>query len=580
MDITERYLHETTLREEAETLEILNKIGQLLSAELDLQKLVQGVTDAATSLTGAQYGSFFYNRTDDTGQSYLLYTLSGVPREHFAHFPMPRATDLFGPTFRGEGTLRLEDVRKDRRYGQSSPYYGLPPGHLPVVSYLATPVISRSGEVLGGLFFGHSEPSRFTERHERIVLGLAAQTAVAMDNARLFSATQQEIAERRRTEVELQRAKEVAETANNAKNQFLAVLSHELRTPLNPTLTAVQAIEEDPVLAEELRPLVEIIHRNVELEARLIDDLLDVTRIERGKLELEQEQVNSHDLLRHVIRTCEGELNKKQLRTSVELTAQQHTLYADPARLQQIYWNLISNAIKFTPQGGTVTVRTFNDAEQRLITEITDTGIGISDEDTARIFDAFEQGERTITRQYGGLGLGLSISKSLIELHGGTLTASSAGKNMGATFSVTMPTVAQNTSATDRIMPSEQEQSPSATILVVEDHTDTRKVMKLLLERRGYNVETASTIADALNTARSLSYDFLISDIGLPDGSGIELLKQLEEIRTVPAIALSGFGMEEDRKRSLAAGFAAHLVKPVDFQLLDTTIRQLLSAKR
>lgn len=189
-NISERKKLETALREQTEINETVNRLGGMLSAELDQQKLVQSVTDASTELTGACFGSFFYNVTDNRGESYRLYTLSGVPRKAFAHFPMPRATDLFGPTFRGEGTIRIDDVKKDPRYGKNSPYYGMPDGHLPVTSYLAVPVISRSGEVIGGLFFGHPDRDVFTARHERIVEGLAAQTAVAMDNARLFEVGQ------------------------------------------------------------------------------------------------------------------------------------------------------------------------------------------------------------------------------------------------------------------------------------------------------------------------------------------------------------------------------------------------------
>src|ERR671938_164020 len=187
-DISARKVAEAMLREQAEIIETVNQLGQTLAGELDLHKLVQAVTSAATEISGAHFGSFFYNVIDQRGESYMLYTLSGVPREAFAGFPMPRATELFGPTFRGEATIRLDDVRADARYGKNPPYSGMPPGHLPVVSYLAVPVVSRSGEVLGGLFFGHAEENVFTEEHERAVLSLAAQAAVAMDNARLYEA--------------------------------------------------------------------------------------------------------------------------------------------------------------------------------------------------------------------------------------------------------------------------------------------------------------------------------------------------------------------------------------------------------
>lgn len=202
-DIGARKNIERELREEKEALEIINRVGQTIAGELDLQKLVQAVTDACTELTGARFGSFFYNVLDEHGASYMLYTLSGVPREAFSHFPMPRATDLFGPTFRGEGVLRIADVKQDPRYGKNSPYYGMPEGHLPVTSYLAVPVVSRSGEVIGGLFFGHPDEGVFEEKHERIVVGLAAQAAIAIDNARLFQA---------------------ARDADRAKNEVLAEL--------------------------------------------------------------------------------------------------------------------------------------------------------------------------------------------------------------------------------------------------------------------------------------------------------------------------------------------------------------------
>lgn len=211
-DVTERRQAEeraaallSDLQEERDTLDTINRIGRLLSAELDLDRLVQAATDAATEITGAQFGAFFYNVIDAEGASYLLYTISGAPREAFSQFPHPRATPLFGPTFRAEGIIRSGDITRDPRYGTMEPYHGMPPGHLPVRSYLAVPVTSRSGEVLGGLFFGHAEPDVFTDRAERNLIALTAQIAVAMDNARLYGQAQQEIEERRRAEEELSR---------------------------------------------------------------------------------------------------------------------------------------------------------------------------------------------------------------------------------------------------------------------------------------------------------------------------------------------------------------------------------------
>ncbi|HYG80511.1 MAG TPA: PAS domain S-box protein, partial [Pyrinomonadaceae bacterium] len=235
-DITERKRNEEQLREQAEIIETVNRLGQTLAGELDQHRLVQAVTDAATELCGARFGSFFYNVLDEDGASYMLYTLSGVPRSAFEHFPMPRATDLFGPTFRGEGRVLIADVKRDPRYGKNSPYYGMPEGHLPVTSYLAVPVVSRSGEVYGGLFFGHPEEGVFTERAARIIEGLAAQAAVAMDNARLFDAVTRARAEAEAAAAEKERLYREAQESSRLKDEFLATVSHELRTPLTAIL--------------------------------------------------------------------------------------------------------------------------------------------------------------------------------------------------------------------------------------------------------------------------------------------------------------------------------------------------------
>jgi signal transduction histidine kinase/ActR/RegA family two-component response regulator len=236
---------EAALEEQREVVETINRVGQLLSAELNQQKLVQAVTDAATEITGARFGSFFYNVVDSRGESYMLYTLSGVPREAFSHFPMPRATDLFGPTFRGEGTILIPDVKRDPRYGNNSPYFGMPEGHLPVTSYLAVPVISRSSKVIGGLFFGHPDVGVFTKRHGRIVEGLAAQTAVAMDNARLFEAAQ--------------RAVEVREQALE--------LHRNIEQRLSLLVQASGTLIGSPVLSEVLPAILTISRKLVEADA-------------------------------------------------------------------------------------------------------------------------------------------------------------------------------------------------------------------------------------------------------------------------------------------------------------------------
>jgi PAS domain S-box-containing protein len=385
----------------------------------------------------------------------------------------------------------------------------------------------------------------------------------------------------KQAELELKQAKEMAEAADRAKGQFLAVLSHELRTPLTPVMTIVESLETDPRLSPELRPGVEMLRRNVELEARLIDDLLDLTRIAKGKLQLTLDTVDAHVLLRDVIDICHDDIRSKDLMLVVDLQSPHHHVRADSARLHQVFWNLIKNAVKFTPDGGHILIATRNDSADELIVEVSDNGIGIEPDMLVRIFDAFEQGEQTVTRRFGGLGLGLAISKTLIDMHGGRLLARSEGKDRGATFTVELATIQPTRPMTNGTAPEQTPVSKQMTtrILIVDDHADTSLVMKLMLERRGYIVITADSVRSALNAAASEQFDLLISDIGLPDGSGLELVRQVKAEQPMPAIALSGFGMDEDLRKSKEAGFSAHLIKPVNFQKLQEVIQKLISGE-
>lgn len=384
---------------------------------------------------------------------------------------------------------------------------------------------------------------------------------------------------RKQSEHELQMTKEAAEAANVAKDQFLAVLSHELRTPLTPVLASVEALDIDDELSDDLKHYVEIIRRNVELEARLIDDLLDLTRITKGKLQLNKQVIDLHALVHHVEEICRGDIRGKKLDVRIELDARRHHVYGDPARVQQVLWNLMQNAVKFTPVGGQITVHSSNPSSHSIRIEVTDTGIGIDQEIMSRIFDAFEQGEGTITRRFGGLGLGLAISRMLVNAHGGTLTATSKGLDQGATFTLDLELVE---SAGERI-DDEEEPNPKIErqvvhILLVDDHHDTSLVMKILLERHGYRVTTADCVSKALDLASREQFDLLVSDIGLPDGSGLDLMRALRETCTIKGIALSGFGMEDDLRRSRDAGFHEHLTKPVSFQRLMQAVEELLES--
>jgi PAS domain S-box-containing protein len=438
-DVTSRREAAERLREETRILELLHETGRALASELDLQAVLQTVTDAGTKLSGAAFGAFFYNTTDEKGDSYLLYTLSGAPREAFETLGQPRATSMFGPTFRGEiPTIRCDDVQQDPRYGKMAPHYGMPKGHLPVRSYLAVPVRSRSGEVIGGLFFGHPEPGVFTERSERLMVGIAAQAGIAIDNARLYEAAQRS-AEERRALLESERAaRTAAERLSEIKDEFLATLSHELRTPLNAILGWAQVLRTGVRDEANLLKGLQTIERNARAQTQLIDDLLDMSRITSGKLRLNVQSLWPAAVIEAALDTVQPAAEAKGIRMDRVLDPAAGPIAGDPGRLQQVIWNLLSNAIKFTPRDGTVQVL-LERVDPHVEIRVADTGIGVRPEFLPFLFDRFRQGDASTTRSYGGLGLGLSIVKSIVELHGGSVRAESPGEGQGTTVTVRLP---------------------------------------------------------------------------------------------------------------------------------------------
>lgn len=372
--------------------------------------------------------------------------------------------------------------------------------------------------------------------------------------------------------------------ANAAKDQFLALLSHELRNPLSPVIAMVGELEASAPDTPEVRRALEVIRRNVELEARLIDDLLDVTRIAKGKLQLSFETVSVHEILKRAYEICREEIVARDLRIEFRLRAESQHVEADPARLQQVFWNLIKNSVKFTPKQGRIIIETFNPTADRIEIRTTDTGIGIEPEKIGKIFNAFEQGQSSITRRFGGLGLGLAISKAMVSAHGGSIAVESEGKDRGATFIVTLATVAAPAkldsahpvaTGTSKEAKARMEQR-APRLLVVDDHHDTLVGMKMMLERRGYRVTVAHSADEASEKAGQEKFDLLISDIGLPDRSGYELMEEMRAKNGLRGIALSGFGMESDVNRARAAGFSEHLTKPLNFERLEEAIHSLL----
>jgi signal transduction histidine kinase len=406
------------VEENATITEALNNVGAVVASDLDRDKVVQAVTDAATELTAAEFGAFFYNLVNDTGESYTLYTISGVPREAFANFPMPRNTEVFGPTFKGTAVVRSADISRDPRYGKNPPYHGMPRGHLPVRSYLAVPVKGRRGDVIGGLFFGHSEIGRFTEQHERLAIGVASWASVALENARMFSMVRE---------------------ANRLKDEFLASLSHELRTPLNAVLGYAHMLQKGAIPMTELAKALDVIGRNADSLTRLVNDVLDTSRIVTGKIRLNLENCDvsrtTEDALGGVMPACRS----KSIRVTSHIESGL-MVYGDPDRLLQVLWNLLSNAVKFTAEGGAVTVSAVRSGRDVRIS-VEDTGIGIAPESLPYVTRRFWQGDPTHTRTHGGLGLGLALAQDFVELHGGHIAASSEGIGHGSRFDVLLPAV-------------------------------------------------------------------------------------------------------------------------------------------
>jgi PAS domain S-box-containing protein len=551
--------------------ETLNTVGAVVASDLDRDKVVQAVTDAATELTTAEFGAFFYNVINGSGESYMLYTISGVPREAFSNFPMPRNTPVFEPTFKGTGIIRSADITNDPRYGQNAPHHGMPRGHLPVRSYLAVPVKGRSGDVIGGLFFGHPEVGRFTENHERLAIGIASWASVALENARMFSAVQE---------------------ASRLKDDFVASLSHELRTPLNAILGYARMLREGVLPKERYDKAIATIERNATSLTQIVEDVLDVSRIISGKIRLDVQPVDLPDIVRNAIDAVTPAADAKTIRIEAVLDPRASPISGDRERLQQILWNLLSNAVKFTDKAGKVQVR-LERVNSYVEVAVSDTGIGIAPEFLPHVFERFRQADAGMTREKGGLGLGLAIARQLTEMHGGTIDVASQGIGEGATFRVKLPlmSVYPLPEETERIQPS----GPAGTrrfprnhlldvhVLAVDDDADALALVSELLEAAGARVTRARSASEALEQLSAEVPHVLLSDLGMPHVDGIEFVKQVRRhpdaaIRRLPAAALTAYARSDDRVNALDAGFDMHLAKPIDPAELVTTVAVL--AKR
>jgi PAS domain S-box-containing protein len=419
-DISEQQVAHEAARRYTERLEIINAITETISEDLDLNKILQRVTDATTRLTGAQFGAFFYNNIDANGESFMLYTLSGAPKEAFEKFGMPRNTEVFKMTFNGEGVVRVADITKDDRYGRNAPYYGMPPGHLPVVSYLAVPVTSRSGSVIGGLFLGHPEAGKFTEEHENIVISIAGQAAIGIDNAILY---------------------EEVKSLNDKKDEFIGLASHELKTPLTSISGYLQIISRLNT-NDNTQKFVDKTTNQVKKLTALVSDLLDVSKIEAGKLQLAKEEFDIRTVINNVIELIHFSNISYQILLDTDIKSL--LMIGDPDRIEQVLINLLNNAIKYSPASNKIELL-LSHTDNEVKIGVKDFGIGIAADKLTKIFTRFYRIEGT-NHTISGLGIGLYLSHEIITRHNGKLWVESELEK-GSTFWFTLPLL-NNTSPT------------------------------------------------------------------------------------------------------------------------------------
>ncbi len=574
-------VQDVTARKEQELiLQALSKLAPAIAATLDFQTLLQLVTDEATRLTGAAFGAFFYNAITEDGKAYVLYALSGASRTAFENLGMPRATAIFAPTFRGERTILLDDVTKDPQYGQSGPHFGMPKGHLPVRSYLAVPVISRSGEVIGGLFFGHPKPGMFTKTDATLAEGIAAQAAISIDNARLYE--------------EVVKGKEAAEAASRAKSEFLATMSHEIRTPMNAVVGLGSILAMTEPLTSKQREYISTLQTSADTLLSLINDLLDIAKIEARTVELEELPFSVSEMIQEIISMMNVRVQEKGLRliSSLETSSlQKKLLLGDPTRLKQVITNLCSNAVKFTERG-CITIHVSSRPTDNPLTEtleicVQDTGIGIARDKIDNIFEKFMQADSSINRKYGGSGLGLSISKTLIEAMGGHITVKSE-LGVGSTFCIQLPlkiALVSPQKEPDKAFLEDGPKRPSdggTRILLVEDHEPNILVAGTFLENIGFSYDVARSGAQAVEMVKKGIYDLVLMDVQMPGMNGLEaasLIRANEKRESklpVPIIGVTAHAMAGDRERCIGAGMDDYIAKPFKgIELQDKIVRLL-----
>lgn len=556
------------LRDETRVLELLNSTGATLASTLDLPSLLQAAVDAATRITGARFGAFYHDDESDPeihGDLPPARAVAGIRLEQ---------ADAIAAELRGGPALRSNEL-------QVAP--DASDAELPLRSCLSLPVPARTGQRPGRLLLGHPQAGMFSARSERIVSAIAAQAAVALDNTRLYAAARR-AAEERKVLLDSEReARAEAERTNQLKDDFLATLSHELRTPLSAILGWAQVLRRGTRDQADLHRGLQSIERNARAQAQLIEDLLDMSRITSDKVLLDLQTIEPAAIIASAIDTLRPAADAKHISLNTAIADDAGTITGDPSRMQQVIWNLLSNALKFTPQGGRVTIDVRRDGARLAIT-VTDNGVGIRSDFLPHVFDRFRQADASTTRKHGGLGLGLAIVKHLVEQHGGTVTASSAGEMQGACFSVLLPLSMPPTTA--RKLGSA---APALCdlrgikILLVDDEADARELTQRILRDSHAEVHCAASAEQALLLLPSVQPHLLVSDLGMPGTDGFALLAQLrarppEHGGALPALALTALSRPQDCQRALDCGFQACLSKPLDPLALLAAVAQLAAS--
>ena len=572
MDVTERKAAERELDDRRREAEVVAELTRSISASLDVDTVLQRVCVAARELTASDTAAIALPEDAEAAlpEAMTVRARVGAPEQPVRR--IERGRGVGGRVMETGRPFRTDNYRTDARFTED---YVDPASEVGTVAALVVPI--RIDERVGGLLYVSNLVARpFTDRDESVLLGLAGHAAVAIRNARLLATQHEALAE--------------AERANRAKDEFLATLSHELRTPLTAMLGWVRMLRSGRLAGEQAQAALEVIERNTRLQAQLINDLLDVSRIVAGKLQLDLRPLELVSVVEEALASVKSDADAKGLAIEASINPAAGPVLGDRVRLLQVVVNLLSNALKFTPADGRITVVLERVGASARI-QVSDTGVGIEPALLPHVFNRFLQADSTSSRQHGGLGLGLAIVRHLAELHGGSARAESAGPGLGATFTVELPILAAGSGRGERAA---IERAPGAEprlprldglrVLVVDDHDDARELIRTVLQQCGADVAVATGADEALEALDKLRVDLLVSDLAMPGADGFDLIRRVRAREraaggaTLPAVALTAYAGTVDRARALAAGFQAHASKPIAPDELATMVHALTRA--